>query len=79
MNDDLFTVSWLLVQFIIIAIFVSSMEGYSFLSALCETMLCMYYFCVLFLFVSSKNMTVGSFLVCLYIFFTLKAFMYTCP
>ena len=39
MNADLLTVSWILIQFIIIAMIVSSMEVYSILSDVCETML----------------------------------------
>ena len=79
MNDDLLTVSWLLISFIINSIIVVSMEVYYILLAICETMLWMYNFFVQFLFVSSQNIISGSFLVCFYIFFKLEACMYTFP
>ena len=69
-NDDLFTVSWLFISFIIIAFVFSDF---------CETTLRVYYFCALLWFVSYKNLIVGSFLVHFSIFFTLEASMYTCP
>ena len=71
MNEDLFTVSCLLISFIIIVRIVAFMKVYYILSAVCKTMLWMYSFCLLPLFVSPQNMIVGYFLVCLYIFFTL--------
>ena len=77
--DDLFTVSWLLVTFVIISIISAFMEVYSILSDVCDTMLCIYYFCVLLLIVSSQNMIVGYLLVCLFIFFTSEACIYAFP
>ena len=68
--------SWLLITFIIISIIVAYMELYSIFSSVCETMLWMYSFCVLFL---SQILIVSSFLEYLSIFFTLEDFMYMCP
>ena len=55
------------------------MEVHSIFSDVCETMLWMHYFCVMFLFVSYKILIVGYFLVCLSIFLTLEACMHVCP
>ena len=79
MNFDLFTVPLLLMSFINIPVTVASIELNSTFSDFCETMFWMYYFYVLLLIVLSKNLIVGSFLVCLSIFSTLEAFMYNCP
>ena len=77
-NDELVTVSWLLILFFIIAIVIASVQVYYIFPDVCETMLWMYYSCVLFFFVSSQDLIVGSFLVYLSIFFTLEACIYTC-
>ena len=77
MNYDLFIVSWLLVSFIIIAVVVYSMQVYYIFLYAYEAMLWMYYFCVLFLFLSPQTFIVGSFLFCLFIFLTLEAWIYT--
>ena len=50
MNYDLFTVSWLLVSFIIIYITVADTEVYSIFSSVCETMVWMYSLCLLLFF-----------------------------
>ena len=78
MNYDLFTVYWLLISFIIIAIIVAPMELYYIFSAVCDTIFWMHYFCVICFFVSSKNIIVDYFLVCLSIYFTLQVCMYNC-
>ena len=78
MNVDLFTVPLLLMSFINIPVTVASIELFSTFSDVCKTMFWMYYFYVLLLVLLSKNLIVGSFLVCLSIFSTLESFMYNC-
>ena len=67
---DLFTVSWLLIPFIVISIIVDSAELYYIYSSVCDMRLCMYSLCVMLLFVPYQKNIVGSFLFCLSIFWT---------
>ena len=72
-NDNIFTVSWLLITFINFSIIAASAEVYYFFSDVCETMLWMSYFCII------PRFDCWLLLLYLSIFLTLEACMYVCP
>ena len=76
MNDDLFTMSWLLIiSFIIIFMIVSFVEVYYIFLSIYDTIL-WNSFCVMLLFVSSQNLVVGSLCSFVYLFHPISLNVY---